>query len=298
MNIALVLRDAWRITWKNPALWALALLMFLAFLPAGLLSLSFSTAAGALSSPASLTRLWPEFAGFVARLRQVSGAVWAGLALAALVLLVLTTSITLVLQAAALRGVVMAAETGRTSLRQALQLGRQRTINIVKLSALFGLITAALGILPSVALLLIGDRSSLGAALVRLAEQGLTPVTWALNIVALLALMSIALEDFSPRAAFGRAGNVFKSGWWAFIIVFAFSVLAPVVALLIFIVPPFLAMPVAFFNPSAGIWMTLGAFICSGLLGGFLFLFSAVYVSALYALVYREAARRTAVSVK
>ncbi len=294
MNIVLVLHESWRITWKNPALWALALLMFLAFVPAGLLSLSFGAAASAISTPASITQFLPEFSGSVAQLRRVSPLVWIGLAVAALILLVVTTSITLILQAAVMRGVVMAADKGKTSFGEALQLGRQRTMNIVKLSALFGLIIAALGILPSLALALIGDRSALGAALIQLADQGLTPVTWVLNIVALLVVMSVALEDFSPRAAFGRAGNVFKSGWWAFIGVIALSILSPVVAGLIIIVPPFIVMPIALFNPGAGAGLTLGAFVCGGLLAGFFFLFMAVFVSALYALVYREAARLAA----
>jgi hypothetical protein len=51
MNLAAVLRDSWRITWKNPSLWALALFMFLAFVPAGALSFSFSTVASTITLP-------------------------------------------------------------------------------------------------------------------------------------------------------------------------------------------------------------------------------------------------------
>jgi hypothetical protein len=294
MNIALILQESWHITWKNPALWALALLMFLAFIPAGLLSFSFTAAASALSIPASLGQALPELSGVMAELRDVSTAAWVGIALAALILLVLTTSITLVLQAASMRGVVMAAETGKTSLRESLKLGRARTMNIVKLSLLFGLITAALGLLPSLALVLVGETSPLGVSLIHLVQQGLTPVTIVLNLVVLLVIMSVALEDFSPRAAFGRAGSVFKSGWWAFVVVFALSVLAVVGSGLIFVIPPLVMMPLMIFNPSAGLGLTAGTIMCGGLLAGLFFLFTAVFTQALYTLVYREAARLTA----
>jgi hypothetical protein len=294
MNIAQVLRESWYVTWNNAALWVLALLMFLAFVPAGLLSLSFSTAASAISTPDSLTRMAPELSSLVDRLRAISLAAWAGLALAALILLVLTTAITLVLQAASMRGVVMAVETGKTSLRDSLKLGRARTMNIVKLSMLFGLITALLGLLPSLALVLVGEDSPAGVALIHLAQQGLTPVSIVLNLIVLLVIMSVALEDFSPRAAFGRAGNVFKSGWWAFIMVFGLSVVAVVLATILFAVPPVVVAPLAFFNPALALWLTLGGFVCGGGLGGFFFLFTAVFTQALYTLVYREAARLTA----
>lgn len=291
MNLALILRDSWRITWKNLPLWVLALLMFLAFVPAGVLSLSFSMLASAVTFDDPMLRAIPEWQALLAGLRAAPAFQWVGLAAAAIVLLVVTTSATLMLQAASMRGVIAAAEGGRASLGHMFRLGRTRAGNIVKLSALFGCVSALIGVLPSLALLLIGGKSPLGVSLVQLAQTGLTPVSMALNIFALLLIMSIALEDFSPRAAFGRAGNVFKTGWWAFLLIFVLSGAAVVTSALIIVVPPIFVAPVAFIAPEAGIYLTLGTCGCGGIAAVFFFLFTVVFTQALYALVYREAAR-------
>jgi hypothetical protein len=294
LDLALILRDSWRITWKNWPLWALAALTLVTLIPAGTLSAAFSTLANAptFDNP-YLSAYFPQWSTLTAQLKSVPPIQWIALAAVTLTLVVLTTSAALILQAASMRGVVIAAERGKVSLGEALRLGRARTINLVKLSAVFGLVTAIIGVAPSLALLLIGDKSPVGVALVHFAQTSLTPVTIALNILSLLLIMSIALEDFSPRKAFGRAGNVFKAGWWAFLIVAGLSGLAAVVATLIFALPIFITMPVAFISPEAGILLTGLGFACGGLAALFFILFTGVFVQALYALVYREAARRT-----
>jgi hypothetical protein len=114
-----------------------------------------------------------------------------------------------------------------------------------------------------------------------------------LNIGLLLLVMSIALEDYSPRAAFGRVGNVFKKGWWAFLMVIGLSSLAAFIALFIFLLPPLFLMPLVAINVELGLFSTLGAFGCSGLLALFFFIFTVIFTQALYALIYREAARQT-----
>ncbi|HLF01225.1 MAG TPA: hypothetical protein VI547_04575 [Anaerolineales bacterium] len=295
MNLTLILRDSWRITWKNWPLWALAAFTIITLIPAGTLSAVFSTLANAptFDNP-YLSAYYPQWPALTAQLQTVPPIQWVGFAAVTLALVVITTSATLILQAASMRGVVIAAEKGTVSLGESLRLGRARTINLVKLSAVFGLVTALLGVLPSLALLLIGDKSPVGVALIHFAQTSLTPVTIALNILTLLLIMSIALEDFSPRKAFGRAGNVFKTGWWAFLIVAGLSSLAAVIAALIFAVPVFITMPVAFFSPEAGILLTGLGFVCGGLTALFFILFTGVFTQALYALVYREAARLTA----
>jgi hypothetical protein len=269
--------------------------MFVAFIPAGTLTLAFSAVANAVSLPggAEVWSVFPEFESFLTQTRQMSPYTWIGLAALALVLLVLTTSITLMLQAASMRGVVAAATTGKASFVESLRLGRAKAVSIIKLSLLFGFITAFISIAPLLLLILIGDQSALGTGLIHLAQTGLSPVTTILNILALLLVMSIALEDVSPRAAFGRVGNVFRKAWWAFLLVFGLSVVSVFVTAVIVTLPFFIVLPVAFINPQAGILLTLVVLCVTILAGLFFFLFTVVFTQTLYALVYREAARFT-----
>jgi hypothetical protein len=293
LDIALILRDSWRITWKNGPLWALAVLMFVAFIPAGLLTMAFSTAANAVSLPGG-DPMWAMVPGLdilQAQVRQVSPLAWVGIAVAGLLLLIATTSITLILQAASMRGVVIAAEQGRVGFGDSLRLGKGKATNIIKLSMVFGFITAFISIVPLLLLILIGDQSALGTGLIHFIQTGLSSISLPLNLLVLLVVMSIALEDFSPRAAFGRAGNVFRKGWWAFIMVIGLSMLSVVVTACIVIVPLFFAFPVILLNPEAGLWVT-GTLLILSILGGlFFFLFTVVFTQTLYTFVYREAAK-------
>ncbi len=297
LNIGLILRDSWRITWKTWPLWALALLMFVAFILAAMLSLTFSALASAISfndpTLQAILKAIPGWEAALSQLRATSAVSWIGLGVAAWIGLVGVTAATLMLQAASMRGVVLAVEGGNVSLGEMLRLGRTRAINLIKLSVFFSLLTAAIGVLPSLALLLIGDKSPLGVSLVHLVQTLLTPVTLVLNLLVLLMIMSIALEDFSPRAAFGRAKNIFRSAWWAFLIVFILSAGAVVIAAVMLIAPSFAVAPVILINPEIGIYLTLSGFACGGLVAAFFFLFTVVFNQALYALVYREAARLT-----
>jgi hypothetical protein len=298
VDIALILRDSWRITWKNWPLWALAVLMFVAFIPAGVLTMAFSTAANAVSLPGgdSMWAMVPGLDLLQAQVRLVSPLAWVGIAIVGLLLLIATTSITFMLQAASMRGVVIAAEHGRAGFREALQLGRGKTANIIKLSIVFGFITAFISIAPLLLLILISDKSDLGVGLIHFSQTGLSSISLPLNLFILLVTMSIALEDFSPRAAFGRAGNVFRKGWWAFLMVLGLSFLSTIITACIVIVPLFFAFPVIFLNPDAGLWVT-GILLVVGILGGlFFFLFTVVFTQTLYTLVYREAARLASIT--
>ncbi|HLF00954.1 MAG TPA: hypothetical protein VI547_03195, partial [Anaerolineales bacterium] len=233
MNLGLILRDSWRITWRSWQLWLLTLLLFAVFIPAGVLSFSFSAVATAITFPIAD----PQLLFFIRRLQSVPGPAWVGVAFVAFMVLIATTAVALILQAATMRGAALAAEGGKASLGEMLRLGKSRVANIVKLSLTFGLIIVALGLLPSLALILLGDKSPLGARLINLAQTGLTPITTVLNFVLLLAIMSIALEDFTPRKAFGRAGSVFRVGWWAFIIVVGLSGVATLITGIILSIP-------------------------------------------------------------
>lgn len=293
MNISLILRDSWRITWRNWPLWALTLLMALAFVPAGLLSGAFGLAAEAASFRLDGSPLFSELAGVMAQLRSVTAPAWLGIALAALILLVVTSAVTLTLQAASMRGAALAAVNGKVSFREALALGRDRIINIVKLSLAFGILIALLSLLPSLALALVGDRSPLGVTLINLVRTGLTPINIALNLLLLLLLMSIALEDFKPGAAFGRARLVFRRGWWAFLLVVGLSAVSALLASAILAVPLAAASTLAVLDQNAGLIALTLTCLCAGPLAGFFFLFTAVFTQALYTLVYREAANLT-----
>jgi hypothetical protein len=52
-------------------------------------------------------------------------------------------------------------------------------------------------------------------------------------------------------------------------------------------------MPLIAVNVELGLYSTLGAFGCSGLVALFFFIFTVIFTQALYALIYREAARLT-----
>ena len=298
MDLIAVVGAAWRITWKNWPLWALALFMLFAFLPLGLLTIAFSTAANLASfddpAAAGLIAALPEAEALERRIQTASPGEWLALAGAAVAGLVAATSLSLLVQAASMRGVLIAADGGRVALVQLLSLGRARAFNIFKLSLVFGLMSALLGLGPSAALVLVGRSSALGAALIRLVQTGLTPLTTLLNFGLLLLVMSVALEDFTPRAAFGRAGSVLKKGWWAFLLVIGISGAAVFATLLIAMVPPVFVIPLVAFDVRLGIYSTLASLACSGAAALFFFLFTVVFTQALYALVYREAARLTA----
>jgi hypothetical protein len=289
MNIGAIVRNSWRITWRSWSLWLLTLLLFAVFIPAGVLSFSFSAVATAVTFPIAD----PQLLFFVRRLQSVPGPAWVGIAFVAFIALIATTAVALILQAATMRGAALAAEGGKASLGEMLRLGKSRIVNIVKLSLTFGLIIVALGLLPSLALILLGDKSPLGARLINLAQTGLTPITTILNLVLLLAIMSIALEDFTPRKAFGRAGSVFRVGWWAFLLVVGLSGLAALITAIILVIPIFIAMPVVIFEARTGLMLFALSYACAGPLALAFLLFTAVFTLVLYTLIYREAAKLT-----
>jgi len=286
MNITDLLRQSWQITFKNWPLWALTLIMFMAFVPSALLSGGFAAGIATLTLP---------FPGsppdWMIQLRQWP--LWAWLIIAAVTLLVTvaTAAVTWLLQAATMRGAVSAAERGRMDLGEALRLGRQRVISIVTLSLTFGLIIAGLGLLPSVLhLTLARFAPELGLALLQSTQAVITPLLSVAGIALLLVMMSIALEDLRPRAAFRQAWRVFRSGWWGFLLVFGLTFIASLALAILAI--PFLIVPIValVFDQTAGLILTLCACVVGGPVGLALMLFSAVYTLVLYTLIYRASA--------
>ncbi|MEK7311427.1 MAG: hypothetical protein AAB382_05615, partial [Chloroflexota bacterium] len=218
MNLAAVLRDSWRITWKNWGLWLLQLLLLLVFAPAIALSSSFGGVAALVALPI------PGRAPFWLRqLRELPVAAWIGIAAAALLVLAATTAVSWMLQAATMRGAAMAAERGSFSVVEALKLGRQRLISLLTLSVIFGAIIGALGLMPPLLIILFSKRFEFAITLMNGAQTVLLPVNTVLGLVLLIVMMSVSLEDLKPGAAFKRGWKVFSAGWWAFVFVFGIA---------------------------------------------------------------------------
>ena len=289
MNITSILRAAWRITLRAWPLWVLTAGLGIVFTPA-------FTLGGAMGGFAAMLTLAPSLRGpepeWIAQIRSLP--TWTLVAgwIIAMVLLVLTSALTYLLQAAIVRGASLAAERGAVTLGEVLQLGWRRVINILALSLTLGGLILVISLLPWLVVILIGQRfQEAGAALLQVV-QGLTaPVSSALGMAVFLMLMAIAIEDVRPRAAPGRAWAVFRKGWWAFLLVFAVSALIslPIVAL---ILPIFVLFFVTFpFNQALS--FVVLALCCSsaGVIGGAYLIFTFVFTTVLYTLVYREAAR-------
>lgn len=287
MNIGDILRQGWRITWRCWPLWLLNLLLFILFIPAGALAGAFGAVSAMLSLP------WPgRPPALLIQLRQIPGWAWVGIAAAGVVLLVVTSAGTWMLQAASMRGAAIAAERGAFALGEALRLGRQRVFSILKLSITFGLLISALAVLPPLGLLLLADRFAFGLPLLQMAQTVLAPLNSVLGLALLLVMMSVALEDLTPRAAFGQAWRVFRFGWWGFLLIIGLS-LVPGIILALLMFPIALVLPVVFFYPKLGSVLLLA---CCGVLGPIglgVMLFTAVFTVVLYTLMYRSAARLT-----
>ena len=286
MNVGDILRQSWRITWGCWPLWALNATLLLVFVPTFMLGGAFGGAAALVSVPiAGAPPNW------LIEFRQIPAWAWAVITVMALGLLVLLTAASWMLQAAAIRGAAMAAEHGTFRLSEALHLGWGRTINIFKLSVTFGLLVAALALLPPVVAILLARRFEIGFQWVQFAQSALAPLNTALGLALFLVMMSVALEDLAPRAAFRRAWKVFRFGWWGFALVLGITAL-PAILIVLLVVPLAVVVLIAFFVDFG--WVLLLA--CCGVIapiGVGLMLFTAVFTVVLYTLMYRAAAQLT-----
>jgi len=292
MNLAAILRDSWRITWKNWGLWLLQLLLLFVFVPAMTLSGGFGGVAAWVALP------MPGRAPFWLRqLRELPAAAWIGIAAAALLVLAATTAVSWMLQAATMRGAAMAAERGSFSVVEALKLGRQRVISLLTLSLTFGAIIGALGLMPPLLIILFSKRFEFAVTMINSTQTLLLPVNMILGVALLLVMMSVSLEDLKPGAAFKRGWKVFSAGWWAFVFVFGIafvlsllgSMIVTVTALAL-LVPGLMLLAVS--TPLGAIALVIGGLLLTPI-AVFLFIFIAVFTLVLYTLVYREAARLT-----
>ena len=158
MDIRQLAIDAWHITRRNRALWALSAIMFVVLLPSLLLSATFGGAVGVLTLPASGPQ--PDF---VEPLRAVPFGAWLGLGLVTVIVLILTNAGTYILQASVMHGAALAAERDEpVSVREALQLGRERVLRLLRLAFTLGAALTVLALAPLLVRLALGD--ALGAA--------------------------------------------------------------------------------------------------------------------------------------
>ena len=280
-----ILRDSWRITWRCWPLWLLNLLMLVTVVPTAALSGAFGGAAGFLSVPVPVAYL-PEP---MARLRQIPGWIWILAALATLVVLVITSAVSWMFQAGAMRGAALASDKGNCSLRECLTLGRRRVFSLIRLSAAYSLLVGAIGILPPMLMLVLARWLPSASGLLQLSQTVLAPLTTVLSLALLLVMMSVALEDLAPRAAARRAWLVFRKAWWGFLLVWALSTL-PALGIVLVLLPFIVLVPAAIIWPGTATYALTGLCGClSAPVGLGLILFTAVFTLVLYTLIYRAA---------
>jgi len=287
MDIVFLLREGWRITRTSWSLWVLSTALFLAFVPAGLLAGGLGAAAAAMTFPSAgpepdwlnAIRNWPAWA-------------WLVLGVVAILLLVASTAVSYVAQAATIHGAALAAERQQpVTLGETLQLGRPRLRRLLGLAVTVGALISILTLVPLVLRLLVAQQiGPFGALLLEAGQVALSPVLSAVGLAIFLVVLAIAVEDVSARRAPGRAWAVFRKGWWAFLLVLFVSVL-PGLAIAALTVPVVFIVPLFILDSLIGGAALLVYCAVAGLLGFALLIFTAVFSTTLYTLVYQAAAR-------
>lgn len=257
--------------------------VFVVFVPTLILTGGISGATVLLSQDILINQF-----ELVSRLDHLSSQTWLFILSAALLLLVLSTASSWVLQAAAMRASIMAADGAPVSLRGVLSLGRQRFGNILKLSLVFGFVLAVLALLPAL-LDIIFRGSPAGSYISNATHIGLLPLNTILGVVVLLVLMSVALEEVTPAASFRRSWRVFKTGWWGFLLVMAATLVLSAIPVVILAPLVFIGM-VALVVESGWLLLLAAALILTPLSLA-ASLFSAVFTLVMYTLIYRASAR-------
>jgi hypothetical protein len=283
VNIWSLIKQSWRITFGHWRLWLLLAAMLAAFLPAALVGGSFGTLTSVLTLP-----LPAELSALFAPMLGLPPALWWSGAAAGLVLVVLSTAASCVLQAAAMRAAAACADGTFQGLRQALQLGRERLITILKLSVLYGVLVAALALIPPMLLLAVGDESFVRQVSASLFTN-LAPLNSLLSVGILLVLISVALEDVRAEAALGRTWTVFKAGWKEFAVVIGIS-LGTGILQAVMLVPLLVLVGVSLAMGDG--WMLV--LLCAGVTVPLVlaaWLSTGVFTLVLYTLVYRSAAQ-------
>jgi hypothetical protein len=283
MSIGDIFRESWRISTHCWKLWLLMLAVFLAFVPTLFLTGGISSATTLLTQ--DLPGIPP---GIVAGLDRLSPSGWLFILSGTLLLVMVSAAVSWLFQAAAMRASMMAAEGSPISLLDALGLGHRRFIHILKLSVVFGFFLAILGLLP-VLPDLVFRGSSAGSFLRGVTQVGVLPLNTLLGLVVLLVLMSVALEEVTPSRSFRRAWQVFRTGWWGFLLVMATTVALSVLPVII--LAPLLIIGVILLVLETGWLLFLAAVLMLVPLSLGVSIFSAVFTLVMYTLIYRSSAQ-------
>ena len=283
MGIGEIYLQSWRITTHCWKLWALMLAVFVVFLPALVLTGAVSGAGALLSQDLPGIRI-----SLISGMEQRPGQAWYLIISTAILLVILSAAGSWILQAAAMRISIMAADGDPISLKSALSLGQRRFAHILKLSIVYGFVLVVLALLPAL-LEIIFRESPAGAPLGGATRFGLMPLNTLLSLVVLLLLMSVALEDVTPAASFGRSWQVFKTGWWGFLLVMATTLVLSGIPVIILM--PLLFIMVFALAVETGWLLLLAAALILVPLSLAASLFSAVFTLVMYTITYRSAAR-------
>jgi hypothetical protein len=283
MEIGLIFRESWRITTSCWKLWLVILVSLFVFIPSLILTGGVSGAAGLMVREYPLfgndTFLWTG---------QLSPLSWLLILGLGLLMAVGSAAASWILQATAIRIAAAAADRAQVSIKDAVSLGRRRFANIFKLSVVFGLGLALLGLLPVLLLFVFGDSPG-GSLLTGVVQTGLLPFNTILGVGVLLVLMAVALEDTSPGMGVRRAWLVFKTGWWGFVLVLAITFVLAVLPVL-FLLPLLLIALFVILSQSSWLPLFFGALII-GPLVLFVSIFSSVFTLAMYTMIYRASVR-------
>jgi hypothetical protein len=294
MNPLHILRDSIRITFRAWALWILAFLLYLVMIPALILAGGMGAAASYGILPAqdnplnALNLSWPVF----------STLEWALFFVISLILLTASSLLSWAIQAAMIRAADAAADGKPLSALNALKLGKDRWLSLLKLALTFGLIIQAMGILPALIAIFLRENTAWGSAAMPLVQTFLSPINLVLGVLVFLLMMSVALEDARPRRAFRRVGEIVRSGWWGFLLAYLLQgVLALVIAFIFAIV---LAMVLILFtaawlsNSTAGTVLAVAICVLASPIGLALLTFVMVFSTVYFTLTYRGAAAEAA----
>lgn len=283
MDLAALLRDAWRITRTQPTVWALHALLLVVGLPSVVVSGAFGMlgALREIESPGLPVGILPDLA-------MQSPGLTAGLWVAGLALVIVFSALTQIVLAAIYRAVASLLPPARPlAFAESLVLGRARLGRIIVLSLTLGAALSALALLP-ILLDTLGAPTPVTAAMRPL----LAPVNLVGGLAFLLLTLAFSLDDVRGREAPGRAWAVFKRGWTGFLLVFALTLVWSLVVGAL-AVPGIMAVVLVWLWPGAGAVAPLTTGVVVVVCGGpllVLTLAGAAYTNILQTLVYRKGA--------
>ncbi|MBN2085170.1 MAG: hypothetical protein JW748_08070 [Anaerolineales bacterium] len=289
-----IIRESIQITFRTKAVWILAFLLYPVMIPALILAGGMGAAAsyGMLPAGNNAANSLPL------PLQDFSTPEWVLFLVISLIGLTITSLLTWAIQTAMIRAADSAADGKTISIREALRLGKERWLSLLKLAFTFGLVIQAMGILPVLLAILLRENTVWGSAVVAMIQTFLSPVTLVLGILVFLLMMSVAIEDARPRTAFRRVGKLVRSGWWGFLL--AYIVQAILALTVAFILAFFIAVVLILFaaawlsNSTAGTAIAAAICVLASPVGLALLTLAMVFSTVYFTLTYRAAAAEAA----